>query len=201
MAAQGALVDGGVAQRPQQNDDLSRLRLGAGDQSGDALGEQAGFGLTPGSRVGHATQIVVACPGVPAALVGQQKLDDRLLARVFLPGGAQGGEARAHAGREDPLDSREDHGTAAEVARQGEAGPSLGQQSAALAKETDVGVTETVDRLQLVADREQVVAIQGRQHLELARVGVLELVHHQQVEALGPCFADIGVCRPRAHGP
>ena len=43
---------------------------------------------------------------------------------------------------------------------------------------------EAVDRLLLVADREQVAALKQLEDLELAPVGVLELIHHQQVKTL-----------------
>ena len=56
----------------------------------------------------------------------------------------------------------------------------------ALAEKAHVGVAEAVDRLELVADREQVLALERAQDRELAGVGVLELVDHQQLEALGP---------------
>ncbi len=51
-------------------------------------------------------------------------------------------------------------------------------------------MAKAVDRLELVADREQVVALQRGEDRELARVGVLELVDHQQLVALRPCAAD-----------
>ena len=47
-------------------------------------------------------------------------------------------------------------------------------------------MAEAVDGLQLVADREQVASVEAPQYRELARIGVLELVDHQQLEALGP---------------
>ncbi len=51
-------------------------------------------------------------------------------------------------------------------------------------------MAESVDRLELVADREQVALLQGAENRELARVGVLELVDHQELEALRPCAPD-----------
>src|SRR3712207_6897671 len=47
-------------------------------------------------------------------------------------------------------------------------------------------MAESVDRLQLVTDREQVVALEELEDVELDAVGVLELVDHQQGEALAP---------------
>ena len=68
--------------------------------------------------------------------------------------------------------------------------PPLGAScSRRLAEQAHVGVTEAVDRLQLVADGEEVPALEGRQDRQLTRVGVLELVDHQQLEALSPGLA------------
>src|SRR5437870_4735244 len=52
-------------------------------------------------------------------------------------------------------------------------------------------MAEAIDRLQLVSDREQVAALERRQDRKLARIGVLKLVHHQQLEALRPRRADV----------
>ena len=54
-------------------------------------------------------------------------------------------------------------------------------------------MAEAVDRLRLVADREQVVALQRLEHVELQPVRVLELVDHDQREALGPAGALGGI--------
>ena len=54
---------------------------------------------------------------------------------------------------------------------------------------------EAVDRLRLVADGEQVVALERLQHVELQPVRVLELVDHDQVESLRPARAGAGVGR------
>ncbi len=45
---------------------------------------------------------------------------------------------------------------------------------------------EAIDRLQLVADGEQVASVQRPQDRQLAGIGVLELVDHQQLEAIRP---------------
>ena len=65
------------------------------------------------------------------------------------------------------------------------AAPSAATASAR-AEDLDFGVAEAVDRLEFVADGEEVVALQQFQQRELAAVGVLELVHHQQLQALRP---------------
>ena len=57
------------------------------------------------------------------------------------------------------------------------------------AEDVHVRVPEAVDRLELVADREQVVALERPQDAELDRVRVLELVDHDQLEALRPALA------------
>ena len=69
----------------------------------------------------------------------------------------------------------------------------LAERGAALAEDRHVGVAEAVDRLELVADREQVVALERLQHVELEPVGVLELVDHDQREALRPALPVLGV--------
>jgi hypothetical protein len=60
---------------------------------------------------------------------------------------------------------------------------------AARAEDLDVGVSEAVDGLRLVADGEQVVALQRLENVELQAVRVLELVDHDQREAGGPARA------------
>src|SRR6266536_2542201 len=55
---------------------------------------------------------------------------------------------------------------------------------AAGGEDLDVGVAEGVDRLQLVADGAGIVARDELEQLELERVGVLELVDHDALEAL-----------------
>jgi hypothetical protein len=50
-------------------------------------------------------------------------------------------------------------------------------------------VPEPVDGLELVADREQVVALERFENVELQAIRVLELVHHDHCEALRPAFA------------
>ena len=69
----------------------------------------------------------------------------------------------------------------------------LAERGAALAEDRHVGVAEAVDRLELVADREQVVALERLEHVELEPVRVLELVDHDQREALRPALPVLGV--------
>ena len=63
---------------------------------------------------------------------------------------------------------------------------------AALAEHAHVGVAEAVDRLELVADREQVVVGQQVDQLVLQGIRVLVLVHHHLLEAPAQ------VARPRS---
>ena len=87
---------------------------------------------------------------------------------------------------EDHVDRSQHVAPAAEVLPELECPARRRQLGATRPEEAHVRVPETVDRLQLVPDREQVPAFQRAQDRELSRVGVLELVHHQQLEALGP---------------
>src|ERR1700730_7633021 len=95
-------------------------------------------------------------------------------------------------GGEDGVDGGEDVRMAAEVVGEREAGATRIELGAARAEEIDIGVREAVDGLELVADGEEVLALQGAKNGELARVGVLELVDHQQLETLRPGRAHIG---------
>ncbi len=85
-----------------------------------------------------------------------------------------------------------------EVARQAAHAPGA-EPLPALAEDRHVGVAEAVDRLELVADREQVRALERLEHVELEPVRVLELVDHDQVEALAPLAPRAGVGEQVAH--
>ena len=98
---------------------------------------------------------------------------------------AQGDEVRAQARREGGVDRLEDLPATAEVRRQRRDPPDGRERRAVGAEEVDVGVAKAVDRLLLVSHDEQVVAVQRTEQRELALVGVLELVDHDAVEALG----------------
>ena len=62
-----------------------------------------------------------------------------------------------------------------------------------LAKALDGRVPEGIDRLERVADREEVVSVERADDPHLARVRVLELIDHQQIEALPRCRGDLRV--------
>jgi hypothetical protein len=56
-------------------------------------------------------------------------------------------------------------------------------------------MAKAVDRLHLVADHEEVVAREGLQQGMLAVVDVLDLVDHEQIEALRPAGANLRMLR------
>ena len=100
-------------------------------------------------------------------------------------------------GTEGAVDDVEDLRLGAEVDREAADAPGR-QRRPAVAEDPHVGVPEAVDRLGLVADREQVVALERLEHVELQPVRVLELVDHDQREALGPAGARRGVGASRS---
>ena len=142
---------------------------------------------------------------LPAAGVGDEQLDARLrvarlagveeaqlAAPVRSDAGQQRGEAVGPLGRERAVEHVEQLLARAEVRGQ-RPHPRLAQRRPALAEDRHVGVAEAVDRLEFVADREQVVPLEHLQDVELEPVRVLELVDHEQPEALGPALAAGGV--------
>ena len=115
-----------------------------------------------------------------------------LVHRDLLAAGAQRREALAQLGREGRVEHVQELLFGAEVDR--EPAHLLGRQRRrAVAEDRHVRVTEAVDRLELVADREQVVALERPQDPELDRVRVLELVDHDQLEALRPALPRLRV--------
>ena len=128
-----------------------------------------------------------------ALLVGHEQLDRR----------PEGGireaarslerlEAVAEVGREEVIDHVEHLGPRAVVLRQREHAADL---LAPLAEDLDVRVPEAVDRLELVADEEDLGVLLGEQvdQLALQPVRVLELVDHDRAEAPALALADLGV--------
>ena len=191
-----ALVHLEVARGSKQHHDLAGARLPPVDQLGHACSQHPGLGVSPGLGLRESggerrREILVL---VPAARIRQQQLDERLRARrrhipVQRAAVPAAGEERRIAG-ESSTKGRVDHleqlGSGPEVAGEREAPALLAQLVAALAKQAHIGVAEAIDGLQLVADRERVPAVQRPQDRELARIRVLELVDHQQLEARGP---------------
>jgi hypothetical protein len=140
---------------------------------------------------------------VPARRVRDQQLDGRVAGRRvdgeqaqqrtvvrgrLLTAGAQRREALAELGRERRVQDVQQLLARAEVHVQA-AHDALG----AAPEDAHVRVPEAVDRLELVADREQVVPFQVLEDLQLHRVRVLELVDHDQAEPLSPALARLGV--------
>ena len=76
------------------------------------------------------------------------------------------------------------------VLRQGEHAAGL---LAPLAEDLDVGVAEAVDRLELVADEEQLLAGEQVDQFALEAVRVLELVDHDRAQPPALAVADLGV--------
>ena len=137
---------------------------------------------------------------VPALGVGDQELDRRLARRVQAeqPQRAVGVHRRLFASRlqrREPLpelrrERRVEH--VQELLARAEVGGQVPHDALrALAEDAHVRVPEAVDRLELVPDREQVVALERLENPELDRVRVLELVDHDQAEALGPLVAGL----------
>ena len=184
-----------VAGGPQQDGDLARRGRSLAQQLVDALGQQPRLGLAPARRIRQPARGIHERV-IPSALVGDEQFDERLgrrgLVGEVLPRrepdspGQQRREIRSEQRREDGVDGVEQLRVPAEVVGQLERRVALAQRRPAVAEETDVGMAEAVDRLELVADGEQVVALERVQDLHLPRVGVLELVDHHELEALGP---------------
>ena len=166
------------------------------------VGEQARLGAAAGGGVvTREPRIVLA---LPPRGVGEQQLDRRVARRraeleepqlaVRVGGraagaGDEGREALAEDRGERPVEDVEQLLGGAEVGPQG--ADAIGvERGPPLAEDLHVRAAEAVDRLELVADREQVVALDRLQHVELQPVRVLELVDHQQLEALAEAAAD-----------
>ena len=67
----------------------------------------------------------------------------------------------------------------------------VGRPRAALLEDVDVRVAEAVDRLELVADEEQLVRVEQVDQLALQAVRVLELVDHHRAEAQPLALGDL----------
>ena len=180
--AQLLLVGARVGARREEQDDLARRRLAGVDQVAYARRDVARLGLAPvdaGLRV--------------ARLVGHEQLDRRPEGGVREAArGLERLERVAEVGREEVVDHVEHLGPRAVVLGQGEHAADL---VAPLAEDLDVRVPEAVDRLELVADEEDLGLLLGEQvdQLALQPVRVLELVDHDRAEAPALALADLGV--------
>jgi hypothetical protein len=167
---QRLLVALGVGARSEEEDDVTRRRLARVDELTNAAGDMAGLRDPPM----HVSLAV-------ARLVGDEQLHGRSEDRV---GEASGRDQRlvlsAELGPEEVVDDIDDLGPGAVV---------LGQRQhacarrTALAEDLDVGVAEAVDRLELVADEEDLVARDEVDELTLEAVRVLELVDENRPES------------------
>ncbi len=122
---------------------------------------------------------------LPAGGPAEQQLHEWFRGCAILARGDERRVAVAKSLPEDGVDDVEDRRAAAEVLREREAPAEAFELVAARSEQVHVGVPEAVDRLQLVPDGEQVLLLELGEDRKLARVCVLELVDHQQLETLG----------------
>ena len=120
------------------------------------LGQQARLGQAPARWCWEGlAEVDLAQPSLPV----MQELDRR----VFLPARRRRRRLERHEvlvedrGRPGDVQRGEELGVRAEVDRQRPRAVALGQRRPPGAEQRDVGVAEAVDRLELVADREQVL--------------------------------------------
>ena len=187
---QRALVEAHLGRGAQQHDDVARRDALLVHERADALGHEPRLGLLDRARRrADPTPSAPRRVAVPRVGVGQQQLDHRLGGRRVVAAGAQVDPALVQRA-EGVVERAQDLRARAEVGRQRRGPPGRLQALAARAEDLDVGVAEAVDRLQLVADRERVVARQELEQLELQRVRVLELVDHDALEALAVAGGD-----------
>ena len=166
----------------EEQHDLARRRLAGVDEVAHARRDVPRLGLAP-----------VDAGLAVAVLVGHEQLDRR-------PEGGIREAARrlerlervAEVGGEEVVDHVEHLGPRAVVLGQREHAADL---LAPLAEDLDVRVPEAVDRLELVADEEDLGVLVREQVDELALqpVRVLELVDHDRAEAPALALADLGV--------
>ena len=201
LLLQRLLVEAQRARRPHEQDDVAQGPPRVVDLGAQPRGD--GARLRPAPRLRReAGEPELGLALLPAGGLAGEQLDARLLGRVgreqaqlVRPAARhERREARSEQRREGGVDDVEDLRTRTEVDRQ-PAHAVAAQRGAARAEDADVGVPEAVDRLRLVADREQVPALQRLEHVELEPVGVLELVDHDQLEALRPARAQAVVAR------
>jgi hypothetical protein len=187
-----------------EHDDVPRTAAGA-DLLAQPVRDQAGLGPAPG-LLGERAEPDLARVLVPALRVGDEQLDRRRArgrvrveeAQLAVVGRRGRGVARAprHERLERVAEHRRERGVqdVEQLRRRAEVRPQPAHPRGVelrppLAEDLHVGVPEPVDRLELVADREEVVAFERLQQVQLEAVGVLELVDHQQREALAPAAA------------
>ena len=167
---QRALENLDVAARPQQHHDLSGQRLAGLHELVHALGEQPRLGLAPGRGVRQAggdrrgdSRVLL-----PAVLAAQEQLDDgsRGAGALSCSRPSRSGLKSAKRSAKAVLTSSSSSPRLRKLRVSERLRPDRSSSPAASAEQAHVGVAETVDRLQLVADREQVLT---RERLESAR--------------------------------
>ncbi len=174
LGAQRGFVALRVGAGGKQQHDLARACTTGVDELAHAAGDRPRLTVAPF----HAGVAI-------AALVADEQLDRMSEDRVGeLAGCRERLVARAELLSEEVVDSREHFGPRAVVARQRQAD---GGSFTTRAEDADVRVPEAVDRLELVADEEDVgragPTAQEIDDVALQAIGVLELVDHDRPEA------------------
>ena len=168
--AERRLVEARIRPRGEEEDDLARRRLARIDEL-----------LHPARDVLRLGRAPVGAAVLVGRLVRDEQLDRRAERRVLEPAGrGEGLERVAEVGREEVVDDLQHLGTRAIVLGQRE---HAARGLTALAEDLDVGVAEAVDRLELVADEEEILGRQQIDQLALEPVRVLELVDEDGPEA------------------
>ena len=176
-----------VGARREEEHDFAWGRFARVAELSNPSGERASLAAPPGdSRV------------LVALLVGDEQLDRGPLGRVREPAG--GDERRvvvAEVRREQLVDDVEQLRPRAVIRPQRQ---NVLRAGAPLLEDLDVGVPEAVDRLELVADEEQLLGIELIDDLALETVRVLELVDHDRAEAEALAVAYVLISRQEIPG-
>ena len=178
--AERLLVELGVGSRGEEEDDLARGRLAGVDEILDAGCHVPGLGGAP-----------VRAGVLVGRLVGDEQLDGRAEGRVGEAARSrQGLERVAEVAREEVVDDGENLGARAVVLGEGEHAAGC---LSPFAEDLDVRVPEAIDRLELVADEEEILGREQVDQLALEAVRVLELVDEHRAEAPALLVADRGM--------
>ncbi len=172
LGLQRPLEEAHVGRRAHQHHHVGGPVRPVADERADA--PRQGGGLPLAQLLGREPALLLALGDVG---VDEQQLGAQLAGRLARRG------HRPVLGRDHARRGVEHLGTAAEVARERGRGSAGVVRRVPLLEDRHVGVAEAVDRLQLVADEEHVVAVERVDELQLQPVGVLELVDHDALEA------------------
>ena len=180
----------GIGSGCEEEDDLARRGGARVDELANAAGNVPRLGAAP----------LDAGVGV-RGLVGDEQLERRAEDRIAIAARRRELlEALAELVLEQLVDGSEHLRPRAVVERQRQ---HLRRRLAAVAEHRDVGMAEAVDRLELVADEEQLLGRAGTQQVDeigLEAVRVLELVDHDRAEAELLDLADRSRSRAAACG-